>query len=199
MGDPGELRISDADREVAAQRLHAALGEGRITLVELEERLDVVYAAKTFAQLEPPLADLPGHGPDPAGIPATASGRRAPAERLHLRTEMGTVKREGDWAVPASMMLTTHMGSIHLDLSAASSVPSRVEVEVSLGMGSVTIVLPHGATADIDGVRGSWGTVKSKVPAAGAGSAPHVVFTGKVGMGSLTVRGPRPVWMSLFS
>ncbi|MDN5920450.1 MAG: DUF1707 domain-containing protein [Pseudonocardia sp.] len=198
MGDPGELRISDADREVAAQRLHTALGEGRITLLELEERLDAVYAATTFAQLEPPLADLPGPGPAPAGAPATTRGP-APAERLHLRTEMGTVRREGDWPVPAALVLTTHMGSIHLDLSTARTVPARVEVEVSLGMGSATVVLPHGATADVDGVRGSWGTVKSKVPASGAGAAPHIVFTGKVGMGSLTVRGPRPVWMSLFS
>lgn len=195
MGDPGELRISDADREAAAQRLHAALGEGRITLVELEERLDAVYAARTFSDLEPPLADLPGPGPAPASAPPGG----APADRLHLRTEMGTVKREGDWPVPQTMLLTTHMGSIHLDLSTARSVPARVEVEVSLGMGSATVVLPHGASADIDGVRGSWGTVKSKVPASGTGSAPHVVFTGKVGMGSLTVRGPRPVWMSLFS
>ena len=192
MGDPGELRISDADREAAAQRLHTALGEGRITLVELEERLDAVYSATTFSQLEPALADLPGAAPA-----ATADG--AGAERLHLRTEMGTVKREGDWAVPAAMMLTTHMGSIHLDLSTARSVPARVEVEVSLGMGSATVVLPHGATADVDAVRGSWGTVKSKVPGAAAGSAPHVVFTGKVGMGSMNVRRPPPVWMSLFS
>lgn len=78
MGDPGELRISDADRETAAQRLHAALGEGRITLVELEERLDTVYGAKTFADLEPPLADLPGPGPAPAGSPAAATGRARP-------------------------------------------------------------------------------------------------------------------------
>lgn len=196
MPEPGELRISDADRESAAQRLHAALGEGRITLVELEERLDVVYAAKTFADLEPPLADLPT-----SGTPAVAAAsRRQPAtQRVHLRTEMGTVKREGDWVVPAAIMLTTNMGSIHLDLSTARSVPDRIEVEVSLGMGSATIVLPHGATADVDGVRGSWGTVKSKVPTAGASAGTHLVISGKVGMGSLTVRGPRPVWMSLFS
>ena len=86
-----------------------------------------------------------------------------------------------------------------LDLSAAGSVPPRVDVRVSLGMGSATIVLPQGGTADIDGVSGSWGTVKSKVSAVATGGGPHLVFTGKVGMGSLTVRGPRPAWMSLFS
>ena len=57
--DPPGLRISDADRERAAQRLHTALSEGRITLSELEERLAVVYAARYEADLRPPLADLP--------------------------------------------------------------------------------------------------------------------------------------------
>ena len=60
--DPPGLRISDADRERAAERLHTALSEGRITLSELEERLAVVYAARYEADLHPPLADLPvGH------------------------------------------------------------------------------------------------------------------------------------------
>jgi hypothetical protein len=54
------IRISDADRERAAERLHQALAEGRITLSELEERLGVVYAAKYEVDLLPPLADLPG-------------------------------------------------------------------------------------------------------------------------------------------
>uniref|UniRef100_UPI0015F04F0F DUF1707 SHOCT-like domain-containing protein n=1 Tax=Pseudonocardia pini TaxID=2758030 RepID=UPI0015F04F0F len=56
---PG-IRISDADRERAAARLRTAMGEGRITMVELEERLAVVYAARFAAELLPPLEDLPG-------------------------------------------------------------------------------------------------------------------------------------------
>lgn len=46
VGPVGEIRISDADREQATGRLHTALAEGRITLVELDERAGQVYAAR---------------------------------------------------------------------------------------------------------------------------------------------------------
>ncbi|MBN9757357.1 DUF1707 domain-containing protein [Pseudonocardia sp. Ae707_Ps2] len=105
------MRISDADREAAARRLHDALGEGRITLAELEERLDAVYAARVARDLRPPLADL-----------------------------------------------------------------------------------PEGGTADVDGTKASWGEVKTKVPSTPGAAGPHVVVHGKVGMGSVTVRGPRRSW-----
>lgn len=194
MNDPGEMRISDTDRELAAKRLHDALGEGRITLAELEERLDAVYAARTANELRPPLADLPGGLPP--GVAAVAQPARPAegAERVHLRTGTGTVRRTGDWQVPAALRLTTSMGTIHLDLSEVRHVPPRIDVEVSTGMGEIVVVLPEGGTADVDGVNGSWGEVKTKVPATPGGSGPHLVVHGKVGMGSLTVRGSRKGW-----
>jgi hypothetical protein len=188
------MRISDADREAAAQRLHTAMGEGRITLAELEERLDVVYAAKTFEELRPPLADLPGAG---EVVPTAAATPAERTEPLHLRTDMGSLKREGDWRVPASLRLTSGMGSIHLDLTQASGVPHRVDVEVSVGMGEILIIVPEGATANVDGVRGSWGDIKSKVGSI-PGNGPHLTITGKAGMGSLTIRGPRTGWKAMF-
>jgi uncharacterized protein DUF1707/2TM domain-containing protein len=54
-----ELLASDADRERAAGRLRAAAGDGRLTPVELEERLDSAFSARTEAELEPLVADLP--------------------------------------------------------------------------------------------------------------------------------------------
>ncbi|SFO18672.1 protein of unknown function [Pseudonocardia ammonioxydans] len=194
--DPDSLRISDADREAAAKRLHDALGEGRITLAELEERLGVVYAARTASELRPPLSDLPGGLPPAVAAAAGPAPARPvdPAERVHLRTGAGTVKRTGDWPVPAALRLTTSMGTIHLDLSEVRTLPSRIDVEVSTGMGEIVLVLPEGGTADVDGVSGSWGEVKTKVPASPGSSGPHLVVHGKVGMGSLTIRGSRKGW-----
>ncbi len=169
------------------------MGEGRITLAELEERLDAVYAAKTYADLEPPLADLPGGG-------VLASRGAVPAERtepVHLRTDLGSVKRTGDWQVPTSLKLTTTLGSIHLDLTEVRAIPHRIDVEVSVGAGEVLIVLPEGATANVDGVHGSWGDIKSKVGSV-PGNGPHLTITGKAGMGDLTVRGPRTGWKAMF-
>jgi hypothetical protein len=61
----------------------------------------------------------------------------------------------------------------------------------------VLIVLPEGATANVDGVHGSWGDIKSKVGSV-PGNGPHLTITGKAGMGDLTVRGPRTGWKAMF-
>ena len=54
------LRASDADREQVAERLRRAAGEGRILAEELEERLEAVFSARTYGELDVVVADLPG-------------------------------------------------------------------------------------------------------------------------------------------
>jgi hypothetical protein len=54
-----DLRISDTDRDRAAEVLREAHAEGRISVDELDERLTSVYNAKTFADLVPVTRDLP--------------------------------------------------------------------------------------------------------------------------------------------
>ena len=54
------LRASDADREHVAERLRHAAGEGRIVAEELEERLEAVFSARTYGELDAVVADLPG-------------------------------------------------------------------------------------------------------------------------------------------
>jgi hypothetical protein len=61
--DAGELRAGDVDRERVAERLRTALDEGRLNLHEYDERLRDAYAAKTYAELEKLVADLPGVTP----------------------------------------------------------------------------------------------------------------------------------------
>ena len=66
------LLASDADRDRVAERLRAAAGEGRLTSEELEERLERSFSARTDAELEPLVADLP------------SPRRRAPVPRDHI-------------------------------------------------------------------------------------------------------------------
>ena len=54
------LKASDADRERVAERLRHATAEGRLNPEELEERLEMVFAARTYGELDPLVADLPG-------------------------------------------------------------------------------------------------------------------------------------------
>jgi Domain of unknown function (DUF1707) len=54
------MRASDADRDRVADALAEALAEGRLTADEHGARLDAAYAAKTCAELDAIVGDLPG-------------------------------------------------------------------------------------------------------------------------------------------
>ena len=73
-------RASDADREAAAQRLHTASVEGRISSEELEQRLAGVYGAVTVADLDQIVIDvLPPPPPPVVAAPAPQPGAYQPA------------------------------------------------------------------------------------------------------------------------
>jgi hypothetical protein len=55
------LRASDSDREQVAERLRHAMAEGRLSGHELEQRLEALYVARTYGQLDALVADLPIH------------------------------------------------------------------------------------------------------------------------------------------
>jgi hypothetical protein len=181
---PG-IRISDADRERAAARLRQALAEGRITLDELEERLAVVYAARYAGDLLPPFADLPGDDVVPVrpAAPAPPSADRP----LILRTGMGSLRRSGPWTVPSRIRVQSVMGSVILDFC-DTEVPPVVDVTLELGAGSARLLLPDGASADVDGMVSGMGTVRSKVASTPVPGRPHFRVHGRSAMGSVTVR-----------
>lgn len=54
-----EMRVGDADREATAAELREHYASGRLTLEELNERLDQALAAKTRADLTACMRDLP--------------------------------------------------------------------------------------------------------------------------------------------
>jgi hypothetical protein len=129
-----ELRISDVDRERAAAVLHTAVGEGRLSWVEHEERLGGVYAARTNAELAPWLADLPVQA---AGSPMVAADPSPP-----LRVVLGKVRRRPDPAA-GRVQVDVMLGAAVIDLRelpagcdvdvVANSLLGKVEVYVSPG------------------------------------------------------------------
>ena len=55
-----DLRASNADRDIAADMLCAAVADGRLTLAELDERLEDVLSARTLREIARRIADIPG-------------------------------------------------------------------------------------------------------------------------------------------
>ncbi|GAA3758788.1 DUF1707 SHOCT-like domain-containing protein [Micromonospora maritima] len=75
-----QMRAADRDREATAERLRVALEEGRLGLHEYDERLARAYGARTYADLDEVVADLPGPAPAErsAVVPATPAPPPAP-------------------------------------------------------------------------------------------------------------------------
>ena len=78
------VRVGDADREAIAAQLREHYADGRLTLDELNERLDQTFAAKTRADLNTVMRDLP-YAAQP-GVGVGGSGWPGP----------GLVRADGD-------------------------------------------------------------------------------------------------------
>ena len=71
------VRVGDADREAIAAQLREHYADGRLTLDELNERLDQTFAAKTKADLNVVMRDLPHVARPFTGAPAAGLGNTA--------------------------------------------------------------------------------------------------------------------------
>lgn len=55
---PGNIRIGHPERDGVIAVLQEAAADGRLSIAELEDRLDAAMRAKTYADLDPLVADL---------------------------------------------------------------------------------------------------------------------------------------------
>ncbi|WP_306999100.1 DUF1707 SHOCT-like domain-containing protein [Amycolatopsis thermophila] len=151
------MRASDTDRERVAQILHNALAEGRITVQELEERLDTVYAAKTLAELEPPVADLPGvsaSAVEPARPRALTPDDRiggVPGSKASIAVMSG-VTRKGPWTVPAEHTSVAFWGGVEMDLRSARFAERHTTITAVAIMGGIDIVVPDDIIVEVTGI-----------------------------------------------
>ena len=177
-----ELRVSDADRNGTLRRLANALALGLIDIEEFDERSSQVSRARTHGELDTLVGDLPA----PGAIVTSAT------DRVELRGWVGSLKRHGEWIVPTRLSLVRRVGSVELDLSKARFAGPVVVVELDIIRGSVDMRLPDGASASIDDVTAYVGSARDLRKNARAEGTPHVVLTGRMVMGSVKIRGPRP-------
>jgi uncharacterized membrane protein len=65
-----QMRAATADRDRAIELLTTAFTEGRLDKDEYDVRLEHALSARTYAELDTVVADLPGTRPSPAAPPA---------------------------------------------------------------------------------------------------------------------------------
>lgn len=66
---PEDMRVSDAERDRVQDRLRRAHDVGQLDLLEFDDRVKSVWAARTRAELDRVLADLPLPPPEPGRRP----------------------------------------------------------------------------------------------------------------------------------
>jgi hypothetical protein len=196
--DRGNLRASDADRERVADIVREAAGDGRLTMEELDERLDAVYAAKTYAELEPITRDLPQagavHAPAPAPAPAPAGDLSriggTPSSNGAFAI-LGGFSRKGEWVVPKEFSAVAILGGGEIDLRDARFAEPVVTIHAVTILGGIEITVPDDVTVDVTGV-GILGAFEHVARSEGHPGGPKIIINGVAILGGVEVHRKPP-------
>ncbi|MEU6019485.1 DUF1707 domain-containing protein [Streptomyces sp. NPDC047515] len=177
-----DQRVSHRDRDQAVEILQVAAGDGRLTVAELDERVEAALAARTASDLAALTADLPLEGMPPQA-----------REVIQIDQRFGEGKRAGRWLVPRRMEIRLMFSDLKLDFTEAVITHDTLHIEVDLRIGgNLTLVTPPGIVVDADDVTYSRGDIKLR-PVTGQ-DAPvrlRVVLGGKSTGGDIVARLPR--------
>lgn len=199
MVDAGSLRVGRDERELVVLALRQQYAEGRLRPEELQERMAMAGAARTFADLDALVADLPIRPPSAelAGehlVPSAATGTgagSAPDRRLTLSAGVSSHVRRGIWTVPPYLRVSAGLGTVKLDFQHAICPHPVVDVAVQGGLGTVVLVVPEGWGAVTDRVGKGVGSVTNHVDEVPRPGLPLLVLHGTCAAGSVRVRYPR--------
>lgn len=196
------LRASDTEREQVADVLRHAAGEGRLTVDELDERLDAAYAAVTQDDLERLVTDVvvPADRRDHVLAGARADALQRDQGRVPVRVGddgdrwlvavMGGVTRKGHWRLARICNAVNVMGGSDLDLCDAELADHDVELNVYSIMGGSEIRIPDHMNVKISDfalMGGNEAKIGDPTPDPG-GPVVHIRLISLMG-GSTVVRG----------
>ncbi|MBF6237704.1 DUF1707 domain-containing protein [Nocardia otitidiscaviarum] len=200
-----DLRVSDVEREHVGRLLQRAVGLGMLSLGEFTERMDTALAAKTRGELNAVLVDLPGirlagqPGPRPFpgappaaphGPPPTVRSVPNPSGGNIIRARMSGVTRKGRWQVHPTLLVDSFLSGVTLDFTQAVMSTQIVEIRADISGGSLNLVLPSEATADLNGLELIGSGVTNKVHTGPPMGPLHLVVHGRIRFGSVTAKHP---------
>lgn len=147
------VRASDAERDAVVGRLNRAVGEGRLTMDEFSDRLELAYAARTRGELDPLLRDLPADsgGAVPAATSGTTvvSGGRQGSDTHWNISPIGGIRHRGHWRVPRHTVAIGVLGGVDVDLGEAElAAPEVMITKVSI-IGGVSVRVPPGVRVEV--------------------------------------------------
>ncbi|WP_019200709.1 DUF1707 domain-containing protein [Tsukamurella sp. 1534] len=183
------LRASDGDRNTVVEMLSQALGLGQLSLDEYEDRSRQAVEARTFADLDRLVVDLPAVADAPA--PAYRAPSVPPAGLPRVSETkwavMSETKVRGPVAVGAEHTAIAFWGGVTLDLREATFLVRDVTLNAYAVMGGIKIIAPPGALVHVEGV-GVMGAFEHKNPQLGSPDGPRITVKGFAFWGGVEVR-----------
>ena len=180
------LRVGHAERDAVSAILQEAAADGRLGMDELDERLDVALQAKTYADLEPLVADLsvdlPWRSyPRAMAVAMPSQGPPQPGysheDPLRLDGGMSSEKRDGAWTVPPFLRISSGAGSVN-SLLAGHRGRARDRRRGDRRSRIGRDIVPDGWAANDDRLGKSIGRKTIKVPHTPASGQPLLVLHG---------------------
>lgn len=141
------IRASDRERDAATHRLQDAFAEGRLDDAEFDVRMRSALSARTRADLDGLLADLPAAASQVAV--AQSSAGQGPG-RLNIAFK-SPVRRSGRWRVPDRHTSIVYKGSGWLDLRAAELTAPVTTLLAVAYKSRITILVPPGVRVEAGG------------------------------------------------
>lgn len=138
-------RVSDTERTQAVELLRHHCGEGILTLDEFGDRVTLIYDARTRAELNDVLSDLPQQETD---VPET---RRRRITRWAVAV-MGGHSPKGRIRLADTTNVVAVMGGCELDLRNAEIDGDEVVINCLSIMGGIEIIVPEGISVDFTGL-----------------------------------------------
>jgi hypothetical protein len=150
--------------------LRVATADGRLTLDELDERLEAALSSRTLGELAVLTADL-------MVGPGVAMAQAEDVIRIDQRG--GSVRRTGRWVVPRRLELRSSWCDVWLDFTDAVITHDTLRIDLNMRGGSLILVAGPGLVVDADSLTVRYADVKIR-PAAEPG-APVVLRVQLVG------------------
>jgi VIT1/CCC1 family predicted Fe2+/Mn2+ transporter len=100
--DRDQMRASESDRQVVMERLREAVEEGRIDVLEYQERVDAAMQARVYSELDILLSDLqqlPPPGFAEGGLEPTAVMPAAPLSKVNQQLRDSAEAGSQKWKI----------------------------------------------------------------------------------------------------
>jgi len=174
------LRVGDRERRAVDDRLLAAVGDGVLTLAEYDERSGALWQARTRAELDELVADLPDEAAPAAGAtPAVVGDPGTPRRAVAVMSED---RMSGQVAAGQDVQGWALMGKAVVDLR-RDDLPGRVHVLARSVMGEVEVLVPPGAAVHLTG----FSVMGERTAEVAPGTGPQVHVDAVAVMGSVKV------------